>query len=173
MLFFALAFILVGQLHSFEYVFPSARAFSAANRAGSRILAVYASQFDKEMVELDQLSRAELQSLAKEYGIKATGKTTDLIDQLGLSIASVRNDADLLLPSVEQTLKVSPLEKTITLDSSAGILQIIKQISHTSDQVYAISVASSPYKLSVPLSIYLYLSFNTKSPSFDSCCQNW
>ena len=155
MLFFALAFILVGRLHSFEYVFSSARAFSTANRAGSRILSVYASQFDKDLVELDQLSRAELQSLAKEYGIKATGKTTDLIDQLGLSIASVRSDADLLLPSVEQTLKVSPLEKTITLDSSAGILQII---CHISDKVYAISATSSHCKLSVPLSIYLHLS---------------
>ena len=95
------------------------------NRVGSRIHYVYASQFDKEMVELDQLSRSELQSLAKEYGIKATGKTADLIEQLGLSIASIRSDADLLLPSKEQTLKVSQLEKTVTLDSSAGILQSV------------------------------------------------
>ena len=81
---------------------------------------MYSSQSDEEMVDLDKLSRVELQSLAKEYGLKATGKTTDLIEQLSLAIASIRADANLLLPSEEQTLKVSPLERTVTLDSSAG-----------------------------------------------------
>lgn len=120
MLFLALLFICAGQLDSLKCTSPSWSQVCTLKRVSYRYVRMYSSQPDEEMVDLDKLSRVELQSLAKEYGLKATGKTTDLIEQLSLAIASIRADANLLLPSEEQTLKVSPLERTVTLDSSAG-----------------------------------------------------
>lgn len=70
------------------------------------------------MTELNKLSRTELQTLSKEYGLKATLKTADLITNLEVAISSIRSSEESLSPSATETLKLSPLEKTVTVKST-------------------------------------------------------
>lgn len=120
MLLVVLLFVCYGQLESFQFKSQICNRYSGTNRADWRRTQLQVSQFDENMTDLDQLSRAELQTLAKEYGIKATAKTADLVEQLALAISSISAESEGELPSKEQTLKVSPLEKTVTVETTTG-----------------------------------------------------
>lgn len=120
MLIVVLLFICYGQLESFQFKSQSYNQFSSVSRVGWRRTLLQASQFEDNLTDLDQLSRTELQTLAKEYGIKATSKTSDLVEQLTLAISAISAESEGELPSKEQTLKVSPLEKTVTVETTAG-----------------------------------------------------
>jgi hypothetical protein len=81
------------------------------------------SKFDTNIDDLYLLSRIELQTLSKAYKLKANSKTQDLIDQIKLFRGNLNDNDDSqneILPSKEQTLKVSPLEKTAIVDNSDG-----------------------------------------------------
>lgn len=83
----------------------------------------WSSKFDTNIDDLYLLSRIELQTLSKAYKLKANSKTQDLIDQIKLYRGNLNDNDDSqneILPSKEQTLKVSPLEKTAIVDNPDG-----------------------------------------------------
>lgn len=125
MLLIVLLFVCYGQLESFHLNSQGGNRFLGTSRAELKRTLLKASQFDENLTDLDQLGRAELQTLAKEYGIKATGKTAEIIEQLSLAISSINAESEGELPSAEQTLKVSPLEKTVTVETSTGKHSVI------------------------------------------------
>ena len=91
---------------------------SISNRIATISTTLSLSSFDKDMTELNKLSRTELQTLSKEYGLKATLKTADLIINLEAAISSINSLEKSSLPSATDTLKFSPLEKTLTIKST-------------------------------------------------------
>jgi hypothetical protein len=88
------------------------------HRIASTSTSLSSSSFDKDMKELNKLSRTELQTLSVEYGLKATLKTADLIINLEMAISTINSSEKSLLPSATETLKLSPLEKTATVKST-------------------------------------------------------
>lgn len=95
------------------------------------------SKFDTNIDDLYLLSRIELQTLSKAYKLKANSKTDELIEQIKLfreNLTNNNNDNNLsnvdfeneILPSKEQILKVSPLEKSTVVDSLSDASTISK-----------------------------------------------
>jgi hypothetical protein len=97
---------------------PTRRHLSTNYRIAVTSVSLSSSSFDKDMTELSKLSRTELQTLSKEYGLKATLKTADLIINLEMAISSIDDSERSRLPSATETLKLSPLEKTVTVKST-------------------------------------------------------
>ena len=97
---------------------PTRRHLSTYHRIAVTGVSLSSSSFDKDMTELSKLSRTELQTLSKEYGLKATLKTADLIINLEMAISSIDDSERSRLPSATETLKLSPLEKTVTVKST-------------------------------------------------------
>lgn len=97
---------------------PTRRHLSTNHRIAVTSVSLSISSFDKDMTELSKLSRTELQTLSKEYGLKATLKTADLIINLEMAISSIDDSERSRLPSATETLKLSPLEKTVTVKST-------------------------------------------------------
>eukprot|EP00596_Hydrurales_sp_CCMP1899_P001951 CAMPEP_0119046418 /NCGR_PEP_ID=MMETSP1177-20130426/46437_1 /TAXON_ID=2985 /ORGANISM="Ochromonas sp, Strain CCMP1899" /LENGTH=502 /DNA_ID=CAMNT_0007019529 /DNA_START=123 /DNA_END=1628 /DNA_ORIENTATION=- len=92
------------------------------------------SKFDTNIDDLYLLSRIELQTLSKAYKLKANSKTQDLIEQIKLFRENLNvNNEDSekeILPSNEQTLKVSSLEKTAIIDGSNNAVPIRKNLKY-------------------------------------------
>jgi hypothetical protein len=92
------------------------------------------SKFDTNIDDLYLLSRIELQTLSKAYKLKANSKTQDLIEQIKLFRGNLNvNNEDSekeILPSNEQTLKVSSLEKTAIIDGSNNAVPIRKNLKY-------------------------------------------
>jgi hypothetical protein len=91
------------------------------------------SKFDTNIDDLYLLSRIELQTLSKAYKLKANSKTPDLIEQIKLFRENLNYNEDSeneILPSKEQTLKVSSLEKTTVIDNSDDAVPIKKNIGY-------------------------------------------
>jgi hypothetical protein len=117
---FLILFLLTWTAHvsSLQNVMLSRSHLLVTHRIASTSTSLSSSSFDKDMKELNKLSRTELQTLSVEYGLKATLKTADLIINLEMAISSINSSEESLLPSATETLKLSPLEKTATVKST-------------------------------------------------------
>jgi hypothetical protein len=83
-------------------------------------LSMQLSPTDEVMRDLKQLSIAEVRSLSKEYGLDATLVKATQIKNLESAIQAMNLAEQANMPSPAQTLKVSPLEKTVTVEGTAG-----------------------------------------------------
>ena len=111
-------FTWAAYVQSLHNMVPTRRNLSTNHRISVTSVSLSSSSFDKDMTELSKLSRTELQTLSKEYGLKATLKTADLIINLEMAISSIDDSERSRLPSATETLKLSPLEKTVTVKST-------------------------------------------------------
>ena len=111
-------FTWAAYVQSLHNMVPTRRHLSTNHRIAVTSVSLSSSSFDKDMTELSKLSRTELQTLSKEYGLKATLKTADLIINLEMAISSIDDSERSRLPSATETLKLSPLEKTVTVKST-------------------------------------------------------
>jgi hypothetical protein len=111
-------FTWTAHVSSLQNVMLSRSHLSITHGKVSTSTSLPSSSFDKDMTELNKLSRTELQTLSMEYGLKATLKTADLIINLEMAISAIKSSEESLLPSATETLKLSPLEKTATVKST-------------------------------------------------------
>ena len=84
------------------------------------ILSMQLSPTDDVMRDLKQLSVAEVRSLSKEYGLDETLVKATQIKNLESAIQAINAADQANMPSPTQTLKVSPLEKTVTVEGTVG-----------------------------------------------------
>lgn len=84
------------------------------------ILSMQLSPTDEVMKDLKQLSISEVRSLSKEYGLDESLVKAVQIKNLEAAIAAMNVAEQAKMPSSAQTLKVSPLEKTVTLEGTVG-----------------------------------------------------
>ena len=84
------------------------------------VLRMQLSPTGEVMRDLKQLSIAEVRSLSKEYGLDETLVKATQIKNLESAIQAINAAEQANMPSPAQTLKVSPLEKTITVEGTAG-----------------------------------------------------
>ena len=82
-------FTWAAYVQSLHNMVPTRRHLSTNHRIAVTSVSLSSSSFDKDMTELSKLSRTELQTLSKEYGLKATLKTADLIINLEMAISSI------------------------------------------------------------------------------------
>ena len=78
------------------------------------------SPMDEDMRDLQQLSIAEVRSLSKEYGLDESLVKAVQIKNLESAINAMNVAEQAKLPSSAQTLKVSPLEKTVAVEGTVG-----------------------------------------------------
>lgn len=84
------------------------------------IFSMQLSPIDEVMKDLKQLSILEVRSLSKEYGLDESLVKAVQIKNLESAITAMNVAEQAKMPSPAQTLKVSPLEKTVTLEGTVG-----------------------------------------------------
>lgn len=115
MIFVLFLLVLPAQIACIQHTF---RRSCLSNRHS--ILSMQLSPTDEVMRDLKQLSIAEVRSLSKEYGLDETLVKATQIKNLEAAIQAINLAEQANMPSPAQTLKGSPLEKTVTVEGTAG-----------------------------------------------------